>query len=117
MVSSEIDLKLIGAHIREVRLSKSMSQQDLAAKAALSLPLISKIEHGKTHLQLETFIKIVEALQVSADQLIRADVPVVNSIYQGELSDEFKDCTPSEMEAILKVIKEMKSAMHRKSED
>ena len=72
------DLALIGSRIKAVRTSKGMSQADLAVKASVSLPLISNIERGKTRMQLETFVKVAEALQVSADHLLRADVPEVN---------------------------------------
>ena len=57
------DLALIGSRIKAVRTGKGMSQADLAVKASVSLPLISNIERGKTRMQLETFVKVAEALQ------------------------------------------------------
>ena len=68
-------LELVGSRIRAVRISRGMSQADLAVEASVSLPLISNIERGKTGMQLETFVKVAEALQVSADYLLRPDVP------------------------------------------
>ena len=76
------DLKLVGSRIKAVRISRGMSQADLAVEASVSLPLISNIERGKTGMQLETFVKVAEALQVSADYLLRTDVPEVKAIYQ-----------------------------------
>lgn len=76
------DLKLVGSRIKAVRISRGMSQADLAVEASVSLPLISNIERGKTGMQLETFVKVAEALQVSADYLLRPDVPEVKAIYQ-----------------------------------
>ena len=93
-----------------------MSQADLAAKASVSLPLISNIELGKTKMQLETFVKVAEALQVSTDHLLRPDVPEVKAIYQSELSEVLDGCTPSEMEAILKIVRELKATMHKREE-
>lgn len=110
----QLDLKLIGSRIKEVRSSRGMSQADLAVKAAVSLPLISNIERGKTRMQLETFVKVAEALQVSADHLLRADVPEVRTIYQGELAEVLEDCSASEMEAILNIVREVKASMHKK---
>ena len=75
------DLKLVGSRIKAVRISRGMSQADLAVEASVSLPLISNIERGKTGMQLETFVKVAEALQVSADYLLRPDVPEVKAIY------------------------------------
>ena len=106
------DLKLVGSRIKAVRISRGMSQADLAVEA--SLPLISNIERGKTGMQLETFVKVAEALQVSADYLLRTDVPEVKAIYQGEFAELLEDCSASEMETILKIVREVKASMHKK---
>ena len=108
------DLALIGSRIKAVRTGKGMSQADLAVKASVSLPLISNIERGKTRMQLETFVKVAEALQVSADHLLSADVPEVKTIYQGEFAELLEDCSASEMEAILNIVREVKASMHKK---
>ena len=100
------DLKLVGSRIKAVRISRGMSQADL--------PLISNIERGKTGMQLETFVKVAEALQVSADYLLRPDVPEVKAIYQGEFAELLEDCSASEMETILKIVREVKASMHKK---
>ncbi len=112
------DYLKIGSRIREIRTKKGMSQAELAEAASISLPHISDIELGKTKMQLSTFIRVCEALQVSSDSLLRADVPEVNSIYQGEFSELLSDCTPAEIDTILRVAKEMKAAFHeRKTAD
>ena len=108
------DLKLVGSRIKAVRISRGMSQADLAVEASVSLPLISNIERGKTGMQLETFVKVAEALQVSADYLLRPDVPEVKAIYQGEFAELLEDCSASEMETILKIVREVKVSMHKK---
>ena len=79
--------QLIGSRIREARVGRRMSQADLAAKANISLPHVSAIETGKTNMKLESFIRIIEALQVSADSLLRPDVPEVRSLYQSEFDE------------------------------
>ena len=107
------NLELVCSRIRAVRTSRGMSQADLAVKAAVSLPLISNIERGKTGMQLETFVKVAEALQVSADYLLRPDVPEVKAIYQGEFAELLEDCSASEMETILNIVREVKVSMHK----
>ena len=69
--------QMIGARIRQVRQQRDMSQAALAAKAGLSLPHISDIELGKVSMRISSFVRIVEALQVSADMLLLSDVPTV----------------------------------------
>ena len=65
--------KLIGERIRQIREEKGMTQAELAEKSGLSLPRISVIELGPTQMKLASFIHIVEALQTSADSLLRLD--------------------------------------------
>lgn len=108
--------QLIGSRIREVRIERGMSQADLAAKANISLPHISDIEHGKTRMMLASFVRIIEALQVSADSILRPDVPEVRNLYQHEFSEILADCTPKEIDSIFKIVRELKTTMHKKSE-
>lgn len=106
----------IGARIREVRIEKKMSQADLAEKAHMSLPHISEIELGKTRMLLSTFVQITEALQVSADSLLRPNTPESKNIYTSEFASLLSDCTPAEIDSILKIVKEVKASMHSKKD-
>ena len=84
--------KQIGSRIRAARTEKKMSQAELAEKAHLCLPQISEVELGKVKMNLYTFIKIVEALQVSADSILRPDTPEMKSVFQGEFAELLSDC-------------------------
>ena len=106
-----------GKRIREFRVKKNMSQAALADKANVSLSQISDIERGKTSMRLTTFIGIVEALQVSADVLLRTDIPEVNTLYKSEFAEVLADCTPSEIDSILKIVKEVKRSMHNPKQE
>lgn len=118
MTDMEMDaFKQIGSRIRAARVDKKMSQADLAEKAHLCLPQISELELGKVKMNLSTFIKIIEALQVSADSILRPDTPEIKNVYQGEFADLLSDCTAAEMESILKIVKELKSTMHSKKDN
>ncbi|WP_294852274.1 helix-turn-helix domain-containing protein [uncultured Oscillibacter sp.] len=108
--------QIIGSRIREVRVKKGMSQAELAVKANISLPHISDIELGKSRMMLASFVRITEALQVSADSLLRPDIPEVKNLYQSEFADILYDCTPAEIDSILKIVKELKATMHKKEE-
>ena len=84
MAVSKFDYVVVGERIRAIRVAKGMSQADLAFAAHIATSNVSDIENGKTKMWLATFVKIVEALQVSADSILRPDVPEVNSLYQKE---------------------------------
>ena len=112
------DISKIGTRIRDVRLSRGMSQSALADRANISLPHISEIELGKCNMRLSTFIKVAEALQVSADDLIRLDIPIVHGLYQTEFAALLDGCTPGEIDSIIKIVKELKATFqdHREND-
>lgn len=101
--------KTVGDRIREIRLSKGMSQAALAEKAHLSLPALNSIENARSRVWLITFARIAEALEVSADDLLRLSTPGSTASYPAELAKLLEDCTPSEMESILKIVKQVKT--------
>lgn len=107
------EYEVIGMRIRTIRKQRGMSQSDLAEKARLSLPQIGAIELGKTRMLLGSFIRIAEALQVSTDSLLRPDIPQVNQLYQTEFEELLGDCSPEEIDSILKIVKEVKVATRR----
>ena len=98
--------QLVGSRIRDAQINRRMSQAD-----------VSNIEKGKTSMKLETFIRIIEALQVSADSLLRPDVPEVRSLYQSEFDELLADCSPKELDSILKIVRELKSTMARRDDN
>lgn len=114
MADMSIYFKQVGDRVREIRLQKHMSQQDLATKSNISLPHISDIELGKKGMHLSTFIRLTEALEVSADVLLRSNIPQVTEIYKGEFAEILDGCTPAEMETILRIVKELKLSLHQK---
>ena len=109
---SSVTLKEIGKRIRAARIEQHMSQDALAFEADLSLSTMSDIELGKSNLRVVTLIKIIEALKVSADTILRPDVPNVNGIYQSEFSELLSDCSPSEMESIIRLVTDVKKTFH-----
>lgn len=58
-------LENISNQIRDLRASKKITQQELAERTNLSVPYISQIENNHRNISLETFVKIVDALEVT----------------------------------------------------
>lgn len=106
------EYKKVGERIRKFRIQKGMTQADLSEKANIGLSHISDIELGKTKMMLATFTRIAEAMQISTDVLIRPDIPEVNNLYQNEFAEILGDCTPDQIDSIIKIVKELKATMH-----
>lgn len=113
MEDQNLIYKRIGERIREVRQDKKMTQAQLANEANISLSHMSDIENGKKQMQLGTFIKITEVLQVSADAILRSNVPEVNLLYQQEFSQILADCSPSEIDAVCRIVQEIKNSFRQ----
>ena len=105
-------LKLVGQRIQEVRKERGLSQTDLAERLNISPSHMSNIETGRTNFGLDIFKRITEVLQVSADYLLRSNVPAVTDIYADEIAEIISGCSPSEIEAMKNMLKKMKSAFH-----
>lgn len=110
-------LKDIGQRLRSARVAAGLTQSDVAFAADIRTSHISDIENGKKQLSILTFCKIIEALRVSADEILRPNTPEVNRIYQNEFAQLLQDCTPAEIESILKIVKEVKISLHKKTDN
>ncbi len=109
--------RTIGARIKEIRISKGMTQVDLAEKANLSSPVISGLENGHSKMWLITFAKICEALHVSANDILRLDTPAAINDYPKEFTALIADCNSSEIESILKIAQEVKTSIRKGKQD
>ena len=103
-------LRTVGSRIREARKAKHLSQAELAEKLNISVSHMSDIETGKSNYGVDILMRLTEVLQVSADELLRTDVPVANAVYASEILDIMAGCTPAEKEAMIGTLKNMKSA-------
>lgn len=63
----------IGNRIRELRESKGISQQNLAAICNFEKANLSRLEAGRTNPTLATLYKISQALEVSLSELVEIE--------------------------------------------
>ena len=103
------NLKRIGLRIKEARRERKISQAELAEKLEISISHMSEIENGKTSFSIDIFMRMTEILQVSADMLLRTNVPEVDVIYADEFRELMKGCSSDEKEAMLQMLRNMKS--------
>lgn len=102
-----VDLSPIGSRIKAARENKGITQEELAIMVDLSPTHISVIERGVKPPKLETFVRIANALCVSADSLL---VDVVENSTKGiacELYDYIGKLSKREREKVLAVVKVM----------
>ena len=66
----ETVLSRIGVNIRNMRVEKNISQQDLAAICNFEKSNMSRIEAGRTNLTIGTLLKICEALDTKLSDIV-----------------------------------------------
>lgn len=91
-------LNSIGKNLREYRLKKSMRQEDLAEKVGLSTNYIGMIERGEKIPSFESFLAIVNALEISADKILVDVLNVGYEIKESMLSEKLSDIPIGERE-------------------
>ncbi len=100
----------IGERIKQARKELNISQIELAERANLSVPYLSKIEMGKSDFGVSVLIRISEALMLSTDKLLRPNIPETTAISASDLIEVLEGCTPNEASAIIETAKNMKKA-------
>jgi len=76
MISENSSLKyLFGLKIRELRLQKNLSFQELSEATGLSISYLSEIEKGKKYPKGDKIIQLADALDASYDYLVSLKVP------------------------------------------
>lgn len=97
-------LDTIGKNIRKYRLAKKLRQEDLAEKAGLSANYIGMVERGEKIPSLETFITILNALDVSADMVLADVVSTGYIVKNSMLNEKLSKLSNEDREKIYEVI-------------
>ena len=97
-------LDTIGKNIRKYRLAKKLRQEDLAEKAGLSANYIGMVERGEKIPSLETFITILNALDVSADMVLADVVNTGYTVKNSMLNEKLSKLSAEDREKIYEVI-------------
>lgn len=69
-----MDKLTMGDRIREARKKQRLTQEQLSENLGISVEFIGQIERGLKLPSMNVFIKLIEALNVSADYLLRDSV-------------------------------------------
>lgn len=99
-----MELESIGKNIRKFRLMRNLRQEDLAEKAGLSINYVGALERGQKIPSLETFILILNALEVSSDMVLSNLLVEKHQADASRLMDQMQDLPAHDVERILAVV-------------
>ena len=86
----------IGKRIRQCRISKGYTQQALAQKADIGIMYLGEIERGIKTPSLACFMKLVQCLDISADYILRDELPSGSTFICDEITQKLLDLTPQQ---------------------
>ena len=110
-----MDYYQIGQRIRKYRKAQGLSQEELAARAGISVTHMSHIETGNTKLSLPVFVELADALGVQADELL-FDRGSERSRLMAELSDTLDRCTARQLRILTDIVKAAKISLDQYQE-
>ena len=87
---------ILGQRLRQLRQEKGYTLQNLAQKAGIGNVYLSEIERGLKMPSLNSFIGIVEALEVSADSILRGEFSTGKEHKNDELFQKMQCLTPQQ---------------------
>lgn len=108
-----IDYASIGQKVKKIRLSKGISQEQLAEAVGVGVTHISHLETGAGTVSLKVFLAIVNFLNCSADELLCKEVNVARPIVDNWLVDLVADCDPTEIKIISDTVTTLKQTLRK----
>ncbi len=98
-----LDYKLIGERLRKARIKKGYTQEKLAEVMDLSIAYVSRIENGKTRLNLKRLNEICTLLDTSESYILNGVSDNSSSYLNNELSSILQDCSSKDKELIYQI--------------
>ena len=103
-MQQEINYKKLGLKIKEIRISRSLTQDTLAEMVSCNTSHISNVENNHTKVSLNVLLAIANALNTSIDYLLSDQYENSSLALDNEILRAIKDYDTEKKEKILKII-------------
>ena len=103
-MQQEINYQKLGLKIKEIRLTKGLTQDTLAEMVSCNTSHISNIENNHTKVSLNVLLAIANALNTSIDYLLSNQYENTSFALDNEIMRVLSDCDIENKEKILKII-------------
>ena len=100
-----IDYTIIGDRLKKARLSKGITQEVLAEKLNLSVAFLSRVERGRSQVNLKRLNELCSILGVSEGYVLNGASNKSSSYLNSEFNTLLKSCPPEKVKMIYEVAK------------
>ena len=99
-----VDFKRISKKLKELRISKGLTQEYVANMADVNTSHISNIENNRVKVSLNTLVQICNALDTTVDYILSDEYLNSSSALDQNILNELQKCNKDTKERILKII-------------
>ena len=96
---------IIGERLKQARMNKKITQEDLAEQLQVSVPYVSRIERGSTAINLKRLSEICALLEVSEGEILSGAASESAEYLSSAFNDLLKNCPAEKIDLIYKVAK------------
>ena len=100
-----LDFTIIGQRLKKTRLSKKLTQENLAEQLDISVAFLSRIERGKTHINLKRLSEICSILGVSEGYILNGTTSTSEQYLISEFNEIFNNCSAEKQKLIYEIAK------------
>lgn len=112
----ELDNIKLGKRIKAIRRRKKISQMALSEMIGCSPNHLSYIENGNRSMSLASFVRLVNALDVGADELLMDSLDHADEAMDRKFSSMMADRTEYEKRLLLSILFAVKEAIRENRE-
>ena len=105
-----IDFESIGRKVKQIRLRKGVSQEQLAEAVGVG---VTHLETGSGTVSLKVFLAIVNYLDCSADEILCKEINAARPIVDSWMAELVADCNPTEVKIIADTVVALKKSLRK----
>lgn len=108
-----LDYAVIGQRIKQARLDRNLTQEDLAERIDVSVAFLSRVERGNSHINLKRLNQICGILDVSEGYVLNGASSNSSNYLVKEFSELLKHCSPEKQRLIYRVARTIADVDHQ----
>lgn len=95
-----LDYEIIGKRIKKERLKNKFTQEEMADKISTSVAFYSRIETGKSHINLKRLVQISDLFGVTAGYFLVGSSENTEGYLNREFREILEKCSPKQQKFI-----------------
>lgn len=104
----ELNFEKIGQKLREVRISRNLTQEYIANMVDINTSHISNIENNRVKISLTTLVSVCNVLGTTVDYILADEYSYPSSALDREILKELRSCDNKTREQILSIVRILK---------